>query len=299
MKVKEDTAMDKSTSVATMTHFRRLSWKARVSESKGALVLFFVAMLFGLICGAIIPFVYTLAHPAVGTLAPLFFLGGLLASFTTIYGVRFVDRKVFGAMKTGIIAVEDRLITGNSKTQMEDLEKLVAGYLKLKRMEAADFYSKKLLELSKSGSRAVMNLKDWMVTTECWASTSQYHKGWSYKLVWLFETRGVLTLSPTRIDFQSKKFHFSCNPKTDIVALELKQHPLWLKPIPFRYISLTINEGGLRHTFNITPSFGQTDTVFDCNKMVETWFQRLQNVRSYDTYSHNHQVPDWLHDCAN
>jgi hypothetical protein len=138
-----------------------------------------------------------------------------------------------------------------------------------------------------------MKLADWVVTTECWASTDKYQKGWNYKLVWLFETRGVLTLSPNLLHFQSKKFSFSCVPSS-LLSIEIKRHPLWLKPIPFRYISLTINESGVRHVFNLTPSFGQTDTVFDCNRLVDVWYNRLQKLRS--GLNPAGTFPDWLKD---
>lgn len=191
------------------------------------------------------------------------------------------------------VGIHKRALQDMPDSQMADLEKLTAGYLKLKRYEAADYYSKKLLELSKTGGTGVMKLSDWVVTTECWVSTKEYHQGWHYKLVWLFETRGVLTLGPSKLDFQSKKVNFTCAP-ADIVSIEIKRHPLWMKPVPMRYISLTIDEHGVRHTFYLTPSFGQTDTVFDCNRMVDAWYQRLQRIK--DAMHPVGSFPDWLKD---
>ena len=302
---------DRSASAGTMTHFRRLSWKSRLAESRAIIVFFFAAFFMGIAAGAFIPLLCHLSLGGGTNYFPLFFFGGMAGSLGVVFAVRFVDRKLFGAMKAGILAVEDRVIAGNSKTQMEDLEKLVSGYLKLKRMEAADYYSKQLLELSKSGGTEVMKLSDWMVTSECWVSSDEYQRGWNYKLVWLFETRGVLTLSPHKLDFQSKKFHFTCDPTTDIVSIEIKRHPLWLKPIPFRYISVTISENGVKHTFNLTPSFGQTDTVFDCNKLVDKWYERLQNAAAsthsngrggligvHSNSTHTGRIPDWMSDLS-
>ena len=250
-----------------------------------------MAFLVGIIAGGLGPFLYKTM--SLGLYVPICFMGGLVFGLGLVVSARFVDRKLFGAVKTGILAVEDRVMSGSSKTQMEDLEKLVAGYLKLKRMEAADYYSRQLLDLSKTGGTAVMKLSEWMVTTECWVSTEEYQKGWNYKLVWLFETRGILTLSPNRLDFQSRKLTFSCNP-ANIVSIEMKRHPLWMKPIPMRYISIVIDEMGARHTFNLTPSFGQTDTVWDCNRMVDVWFQRLQRVKN--AMNPAGAFPDWLKD---
>lgn len=278
---------------AAVTHFKRLSWKTWISENKAIFIFFSVAFFIGLICGAVAPLIAFFSSANIGLYIPICFAGGLALGIAMIYAVRFVDRKLFGALKAGITAVEDRIISGNSKTHMEDLEKLVAGYLKLKRIEAADYYSRKLLELSKSGSTEIMRLADWMVTTECWVSTEQYNRGWKYSLIWLFETRGILTLSPTKLDFQSRKISFTCTP-SNILSIEVKRHPIWLKPIPLRYIVITIDECGMRHTFCLTPSYGQTDTVWDCNRMVDVWYQRLQRFRQ--TMHPAGAFPDWLKD---
>lgn len=284
--------MDKSASPGAITHYKRLSRKAWFAENRAVFIFFAAAFLLGLIYGAFGPLLIAFGA-SVGDWSPLFigFVGGAVLALGVIFSARYVDRKLFGAMKAGILAVEDRIISGNSKTQMEDLEKLVAGYLKLKRMEAADYYSKQLLEVSKTGGMGIIKLNDWMVTTECWVSTKEYNRGWKYKLVWLFETRGVLTMSPSKLDFQSKKLNFTCSP-ANILSLEIKRHPLWLKPIPFRYISITIDEHGMHHTFYLTPSFGQTDTVWDCNRMVDVWYQRLQKMKSSAHPAGG--FPDWL-----
>ncbi|MBX9719914.1 MAG: hypothetical protein K2X81_00840, partial [Candidatus Obscuribacterales bacterium] len=189
---------DSTGNAGALTHYRRLSWRNKLLEHKAIFVFFISAMLVGFLGGLFSPFIYKSVSFAMFLPASLLF--GFALGAAGVFGARLVDRKVFGAMKAGIVAVEDRIISGDTKTQMEDLEKLVAGYLKLKRMEAADYYSKKLLDLSKSGGQQVMKLSDWLVTTECWVSSDAYQKGWNYKMVWLFETRGVLTLTPTKLD---------------------------------------------------------------------------------------------------
>lgn len=281
---------EKSGATGAITHFRRLSWQSRLTEAKPIIVFFLMAFMVGIVAGMLGPLLY---HMSLSVYVPVCFVGGLLFGMALVFSARLVDRKLFGAVKHGILAVEDRIMSGNTRTQMEDLEKLVAGYLKLKRMEAADYYSRQLLALSNTGGTSLAKLSDWMVTTECWVSTDQYQRGWNYKLIWLFETRGVLTLSPNRLDFQSRKINFSCNP-SNIVSLEIKTHPFWMKPIPMRYISMTIDEMGQRHTFHLTPSFGQTDTVWDCNKMVDVWFARLQKVKN--SMNPAGAFPDWLKD---
>lgn len=286
---------ENSVSIGAVTHYKRLSWQHRLAENKPLFIFFLICFMAGMLGGFLAPLIGSVAlhHFSLGAYIPMCFIGGLVIGLGLVFCARTVDRKLFGAVKAGIVAIEDRVIAGDSSSQMADLEKLTAGYLKLKRYEAADYYSKKLLELSKTGGTGVMKLSDWVVTTECWVSTKEYHQGWHYKLVWLFETRGVLTLGPSKLDFQSKKVNFTCAP-ADIVSIEIKRHPLWMKPVPMRYISLTIDEHGVRHTFYLTPSFGQTDTVFDCNRMVDAWYQRLQRIK--DAMHPVGSFPDWLKD---
>jgi hypothetical protein len=264
-----------------LVHHKRPTWQAKLADSKsfvGWVVLF---VLLGAVGGAVGGFLGPVIGYNIGWafVFPFCFLTGLAIGLSVLFTVRFVDRRFFGAVKAGITALEDRLIEGSSQSPREDLEKLVAGSLKLKRLAAADVYSRQLLAISISGSDVATKNLDWVVASEAWASTEKYHRGWKYKLVWLYQTRGVLTLSPEGLDFQSKEFTFQCHPSM-ITKIEVKRHPPWMKPIPLRFISMTIQEFGYEHTFNITPSFGQTDTVWDCNRMVATWVQRLEKARS-------------------
>lgn len=268
-----------------LVHYKKVPLLARLTEGKTVIMwMFFVVaiMLLGSVFGAFAgPFIFHTI--GMGFVFPVCYLGGIGVGIGAVFLVRSADRKLFGAMKAGISAMEDRFIEGSPMTR-EDLEKLVAGSLKLKRMSAADIYSKRLLALSMLPPDAdgtiptVPKKADWIVTTECWAATEKYHKGLNYKLVWLYETRGVLTLSPDSLGFESKKFSFQCHP-SQIKSIKVNRHPLWMKPIPFKFISVTIDELGAEHTFNITPSFGQTDTVWDCNRMTETWVKRLEKAR--------------------
>ncbi|MBX9687337.1 MAG: hypothetical protein K2X27_11585 [Candidatus Obscuribacterales bacterium] len=288
--------MTEKSAATAVTHVRRLSWRAQLKESRAFfacfLLFFFMGLFSGLFTALTTPFFQFFMPLGL----PVYFITGLLFSISVVYSLRFVDRKFFGAMKYGILAVEDRVISGDCRTQTADLEKLVAGYLKLKRLEAADFYSKKLLEASNCGGNSPLKLSDWMITTEAWVSSQDYIKSWNYKLLWLFETRGVLTLSPDKIDFKSAKINFTCHP-SHIVELEIKRHPLWLKPIPYRYIAITINEFGQRQKFILTPSFAQTDTVFDGNKLVDVWYERLKKLKNKTNPSAG--LPDWMRDLHN
>ena len=279
-----------------ITHYRKISGKTWIEENKAAVCTLTALFFLGVTAGAIAMTLSLVAAGLHGYLLfnPIFAFGlGMVLSVGMLYTARAVDRKLFGALKSGIIAIEDRIIAGTSPAQMDDLQKLVDGYLKLKRIEAADYYSKKLLELSKSGGTAVLNLSDWVVTSEFWVSSRAYHKSWQYNLVWLFESRGVLTMSASKLDFQSKKFHFTCNP-SHLVSVQRKRHPLWMKPIPCYYIELVIDECGEKHTFCITPSFSHTDTVFDVNNMIDTWYTRLTNFKN--SMRPASRCPDWVKD---
>ena len=288
----------KSTPQGVVIKFRRLSWLSRLWQSRAFVVFFWLSLL----CAALSAAIMLVGKHSLGAVSsylslPLFLLlavaVGLVIACAVLAAARLIDRRLFGAIKTDLISAENRIIAGDCRTQMQDLEKLVMGYLKLKRLEAADYYSKRLLELSKAGPGESMHLTDWLITTECWGSSEKYHHSWSYRLFWLFETRGVLTLSPSGLDFQSKMLNFNC-PVASIVSLERKRHPLWLKPVPFYYMSLTVNESGVRHVFNLTPSFGQADNLLDSNRLVDVWFKRLQTLKQKMNPAGN--FPDWLKD---
>lgn len=263
-----------------VTHYKKSSWQSKLSESRGVLVL--LSCMFA-IAAIIIAFAGIYFAPMLyghNWLAALFFIAcfGSAIGSLLVFAARFIDRKFFASEKESIKAIEDRLIAGDNKLEAADLEKLVSGYLKLNRLEAADYYSKKLLELSKSGTANSAKLSDWLVTTECWIFTESYRKTRSYNFFWLFESRGVLSLSPDRVDFQSRQIQFSCSP-SNIVSVELKNHPRWQKPRLMKYINLVIDENGEKHSFNLNPSFSQTDTIFDCNALADLWYHRLEQLR--------------------
>lgn len=275
-----DLIMSELTDTSTLVHHRHRSWVTKFGENRAAFVWLFICFVMGALCsllgGILGPIIdLTIGGPFA---FPICFVAGLLFALSVLFGARFFDRCLFGSVKASVLALEDRLIEGVSHTPREDIEKLITGLLKLKRLAAADLYSQRLLAITMSCPDGLMKRSDWVVTTECWASTDKYHKGWKYKLVWLYETRGVLTLSPDSLDFQSKKFTLRFHPSM-ITKIEVKRHPLWLKPIPLKFISITIQEHDFQHVVNITPSFGQTDTVWDCNCYVDIWMKRLNKAR--------------------
>lgn len=279
--------MDRQQSGA-ITHFKKGSWRDRLSDKS-------VYVFFGLmvLCGFL--------GPIVGKVAGLFLglPGSLIAGFILGIGIvlsaNLLDKKCFGAIRTGVRNLEEKIFLGDNKASMEDIEKLVAGYLKLKRLDAADFYSRRLLDYSKAGTTGLVRLNEWVMTTDCYVSRESYLKTMSYNLVWLYESPGVLTLSSGRLSFKGKKITFSCSPE-NIVSVELGKHPFWQKPIPYHYIKITIDEMGERHVFILNPQFGPVDTVWEGNKQVGVWYDRLLKVKQ--SMNPTSAFPDWLKDVS-
>jgi len=256
-------------------HFKRSSLLSKLSDTKMIIGLLALMLIYTVAWGVF----WTTIFGVFGqfNFAACFFTAILLgASCSSL--IRFADRRWFGSTKLKLMAIEDRLIGCNTQCPREELEQLLTESLKLKRIAAADIYSKRLLEITLANADATPKTSDWLATVECWASTDQYHKTFKYLMIWR-ETRGVLTLTPDYLDFESKTFAFHCHP-SQISSIEVKRHPLWVKPIPLKFISVTIDDLGCKHTFCLTPSFGHTDSVADCNRLVDTWSVRLQNARA-------------------
>jgi hypothetical protein len=257
-------------------HFKRSSWLSRLSDIKMIIGLFAA---FSAYVGSWVLLITAAQGALPQVFVPVCFFTWFAMGMLSMSLMQFADRRLLCPTKRRLTALEDRLIACKSQCLPEDLDQLVTGSLKLKRITAADIYSKRLLAISMTDDRQkTSKASEWIATTECWASTDNYHKTFQYMLIWR-ETRGVLTLTPDSLDFESNLFTFHCHP-TQIVSLEIKRHPLWVKPIPLKFISITIDDSGIKHTFYITPSFGHTDSVSDCNRLVDTWMGRLRKVQS-------------------
>lgn len=202
------------------------------------------------------------------------FVCGLLAGTTGVVLISTVAQAKARRVKK-LMAVEQRLACGETGDLSGDLHCLVDENLKLKRFEVADFYSRRLLEVAHGASK----LADVMLTTQCWASTPAYQKSWKYYVVWLFETRGTLTLTSSRIQFTSKRIALNI-PIGDVRNVHLKAHPWWLKPYSMKFIVLEFVADGENKEIHLSPSLTEADTVWQVNSSVMTWFGYLNQART-------------------
>jgi hypothetical protein len=258
-------------------HLRdKLSIRERLIENRAAFsvygVIFLVCMIFGFFAGILSPVIFgTLGF---GLLAFLFFVfGGVVVGIGTVGAMTLIGRiKNRGSMK--LSAIEERLRDGTSTDVWEDLQTLVDGNLKLKRLQVADFYSHRLFELSHGATK----LSDVMLSTECWANTKAYQKSLKYWVFWIFQSRGTLCLSSKTLQYTSKKISFEI-PLDDIIKISLASHPRWLKPIPLNYIVVDCFLDGQPSEVYLTPSKSQADNIWQVNSTIKTWFAHISKAK--------------------
>jgi hypothetical protein len=264
---------------ATGTYHLRgeLSWRERFLENRAAFavycLIFLVCAAFGVLAGMFAPVLfYTFGF---GSLSLIFFLlGGMAVGAATVTAISFAGRlKNRGRLK--LIAIEERVASGKSEDIWQDLHDLIDGNLKLKRLQVADFYSRRLFELSQGQT----GLSDVMLSTECWTNTKAYQKSAKYWLFWLFQSRGTLCLSGKALQYTSKKISFDL-PLSDVTKISLATHPRWLKPIPLNYIVVDCLLDGEPGQIYLTPSLTQADNVWQVNAMIKTWFAYIARAKS-------------------
>jgi hypothetical protein len=263
----------------TTVHYRNLSWRTQLAERKYAVVI--GLMLF--FCSFVCSFAVTIAGPTalrlIGfqDLSPFVILGLILGLGGVLVFTK-ISRRLFCAEKILLTALQEKAMAGATPLTMEETHQLIDTSLKLNHHVVSDFYSKQVLALSMLTSEDAVMKRSWMISSDCWASTGEFDKQWTKKMWFLYETRGILTLSPSVFNFQSKKFTFECDP-LQIKSVEVRKHPLWIKPIPCKYLYITIDESGCEHSFVLSPSMAVTDTVWDGNKMVDEWVKRIEGIR--------------------
>src|SRR5262249_1775880 len=136
----------------------------------------------------------------------------------------------------------------------------------------AEFFSQRLLAMLAEAAEGKLVPK--VESTDCWVSTPAYRKTMRYNLVWLFETRGRLMLTADTLSYWSRKVNFTI-AIDDIASLSVARHPWWQKPIPMNYLVLRFWADGQQHEVHLTPG-EQTATVWDVNKQVAGWKQRIE-----------------------
>jgi hypothetical protein len=280
-------------------HLReKLTIRERFMENRAAVgvycLIFGMCTIFAFLAGIFSPFVY--AAFGFGLLSFLVFLfGGVLVGLGTVGAMTLIGRiKNRGSMK--LSAIEQRLRDGTSTDVWQDLQTLVDGNLKLKRLQVADFYSHRLFELSHGATK----LSDVMLSTECWANTKEYQKSLKYWIFWIFQSRGTLCLSSKSLQYTSKKISFEI-PLDDIIKLSLATHPRWLKPIPLNYIVVHCLLDGQPSEVYLTPSKSQADNIWQVNDMIKTWFAHISKAKedqikrvAMSTEAESNQLTDTL-----
>lgn len=280
---REDSSLPDSTAPAPITGLivrKRLSLAERLRDSKPIVMfmLFFMVlgMIGGLFGGGIFGHVALLHSPLIAFFT-MFFVG-LCIGVGAVVAASGAG-KLLAKKKSKLIELQRKLIEETTDDICRDLEILVKGYLALKRFDVADFYSTLSLQQSVLPAEQRANkLTDWILSVDCWASTPAYHKSPNYYLLWLFESRGIFTLTAREMRFGSKRISFGAD-LADIRDIKLQQHPRWMKPIPLRYIVVTFLDEGIEHTIHLSPSTSQADTIFEVNKQVDEWYHLLLTGR--------------------
>lgn len=257
---------------------RRPTPKQRLKDAKPIMVFLGLCFLFGLLLPPLSGLFFGALWSVVGHNFGLYMIAmcgaGFLLGIGAVAIVRFTSRQILGANRRTIEALEQRLATG-SPNVIADLDALITAHLKAGRAPVAEFYSKQLLQLSERepGEELVPEL---VQSTSCWVSTPEYHKSANYWLVWMYQSRGLLCLSREHLEYESSRISFRVELK-DIIDISIARHPLWMKPYPLRYITITFREPdfGAISTMYVTPYTMQTDTVIDINNSVQEWYLKL------------------------
>lgn len=261
----------------TFSISKRPTLKQRLRECRPLVVFFSVVFIMGFIIPSMSSLIAVPIGLASGNLFASMFLMfaiGFGLTATTVYAVRTISRTAFGAERRKIEALEQRLSAG-SPDVLTDLDALISANLKAGRAPVAEFYSRQLLTICERDRNEEIR-PDIMVSTPCWVSSPEYHKSVNYWLVWLYESRGLLCLSKTYLEYESSRIAFRVELK-DIVDISIERHPWWMKPYPLHYIQITFREPdfGSVVSLNVSPYTMQTDTVMDVNKQVKAWYLKL------------------------
>src|SRR5581483_11318845 len=126
----------------------------------------------------------------------MLFSVGLIFGLGVVLIVRQISRGVWGGDKRKLETLEKRLMSHTDPHEvLIDLDALISENLRLKRPQVAEFYSKQLLLISEKLDSHETPKIELMLSEAAWVSTPAYHKRVNYWLVWLFESRGTLSLT--------------------------------------------------------------------------------------------------------
>jgi hypothetical protein len=251
---------------------RKLPLRDRVAASRSIVLLLFTALVIGALGGMTavalgVP-LGALEWPMITVmmgLAMAVIVGAAAVSVAAASTAR-INKK-----RKKLLGLQKKLMEEPAEDVCNDLHTLVQGYLDLKEFQVADHYSALLLKQSAlAPEQRATKLAEIVTTIGCWASTPEYHEKPNYWLVWLFESRGQLTLTPNELQYNSKRISFVID-LADIRDISIAHHPRWLKPITLEYLVLTFLSDGQEHDIFLTPSFAQTDSISQVNSTIHSW----------------------------
>lgn len=264
----------------TQVVVRRLTCSSELREARPVILFGAAVVMTSAAAGAfspvLIPLMLGLGLPPPFILLFALLLGLAFGAAVAVF-MRSSERTLSRTVKSAE-QLESRVLQGKSESLLEDLGQLVDLNLKLKRNPVADFYSQKALELAVAGTERKSYVPSRIESTLCFVSTPQYHRNWRYFWFWLFESKGTLYLTDEFFEYCGTKISLRVR-LNDITSIEKGQHPLWLKPIPLKFLCITFMEDGMRHRFYFSPASGICDTVWDINAKVTEWEAKLNKAR--------------------
>lgn len=253
----------------------KLPLSERLRDSSA--IWMFVLLCF--ILGAVAGFVSVRLHLGYSLVAMFgYFCVGVAMAAASVVALSGAT-KLAAKKRIKLTELQEKLAESGSDDICRDLDVLIKGHMALKEFDVADHFSNKLLELSALPvEQRTPKLLDVMQTTQCWVSTPLYHKKLNYYLLWLFESRGTLTMTGKRLRYKSKRIGFDID-LADLRDVSIGHHPRWMKPIPFKYLILTFVDEGREQKVFVTPSLSQADTIWEANKLTDRWHQKLLQAR--------------------
>lgn len=234
--------------------------------------IFVVLLASQLLYGQVLFFGHAISHTLFAL--PVFFLMFFSATLAILFAIRAMSRIVLSKERKLIAQAEKRINAGTYTDLTDELNTLITENLKMKRYQVAEFYSKQLLAMTEKTIKP-----EALKATSCWVNSESYQGSFKYNFVWLYEHIGTMSLTSDSFCVQTQKMSFTI-PVENLVSVTYGRHPLWIKPIPLKYLIVKFKEKGFEHTYFMTPRYLQTDTVFDVNSYVDEWYGYLTQAIS-------------------
>lgn len=110
---------------------------------------------------------------------------------------------------------------------------------------------------------------------QCYYSTPEYASSFRGKYIWLFEGKGTLRLTTTFLALENSPLALYI-PLPAIKSINIKFFSRWAKPIPWAYFDVKYLSDGHEKTIRLNPY--DCLTVWDSNKLIESWITTFEHV---------------------